>query len=238
MTPQPAILVTGASRGIGRAVVLALARAQPGAHMVGVARSAEALATLGPEVAALGGTFEGMSGDLATEPGLLRLVERLPVGLRLGYVLLNAGALVNKPFVETTPSDWQHTFAVNVLGQAELLRQLLLRERVAPGAHVLWVSSRAGISGPRKYPGLSAYSASKGAVSILTEQLAEELAPLGISVNALALGGVLTEMFAEAFPGAEAPAQPEAVGAYVADFLLTGHRHYNGKVLPLTRQTP
>ena len=95
-----------------------------------------------------------------------------------------------------------------------------------------------GFQGSAKFPGLSLYSAAKGAVAILSEAMAVELKEQGISVNALALGAVQTEMLAQAFPGYKAPLQPEEIAGFIADFVLTGHRFFNGKILPVSSSNP
>ncbi len=86
-----------------------------------------------------------------------------------------------------------------------------------------------GVQGSVKFPGLSLYSASKGALAILTECLAEELKDSEIKANALAIGAVQTEMLTEAFPGYKAPLQPEEMASFIANFALTGHHYFNGK---------
>jgi NAD(P)-dependent dehydrogenase (short-subunit alcohol dehydrogenase family) len=72
----------------------------------------------------------------------------------------------------------------------------------------------------------------------LSELLAEEYKNQQIAFNVLALGAVQTEMLAEAFPGYQAPLQPEEMANYIADFALNGHRFYNGKVLQVSASTP
>ena len=104
--------------------------------------------------------------------------------------------------------------------------------------HVVTVSSMGGVQGSMKFPGLSAYSSSKGAVITLTELLAEEYKETGPSFNVLALGAVQTEMLAEAFPGYEAPVKPAEMAEYIADFALTGQKYYNGKLLQVSNSTP
>ena len=95
-----------------------------------------------------------------------------------------------------------------------------------------------GFQGSSKFPGLSLYSASKGAVAVLTEAMAEEFKDEGISVNCLALGAVQTEMLEEAFPGYKAPLSADEMGKYIAGFALTGNRYFNGKILPVSVSTP
>ena len=104
--------------------------------------------------------------------------------------------------------------------------------------HVVNISSMGGVQGSAKFPGLAAYSSSKGALITLTELLAEEFKQTGPSFNVLALGAVQTEMLEEAFPGYEAPLTATQMAAYIIDFSLTGHTFYNGKVLEVSSSTP
>jgi NAD(P)-dependent dehydrogenase (short-subunit alcohol dehydrogenase family) len=95
-----------------------------------------------------------------------------------------------------------------------------------------------GFQGSVKFPGLSLYSASKGALAILTECLAEEYKEKGPKFNCLAIGSAQTEMLEEAFPGYQAPLSAGEMAGFIADFALNGHRFFNGKVLPVAVTTP
>jgi len=95
-----------------------------------------------------------------------------------------------------------------------------------------------GVEGSRKFPGLSAYSVSKGALHTITQCLAEEFREKGIVFNALALGSVQTEMLAEAFPGLKAQIGPEKMAAWISDFALNGREFFNGKILQVSGATP
>ena len=95
-----------------------------------------------------------------------------------------------------------------------------------------------GFQGSQKFKGLSVYSASKGALNILSEALAEELFDDEIRVNALNLGAVQTEMLEDAFPGYAAPFGPEAMADYISEFTLKAHKYINGKVLPISISNP
>jgi NAD(P)-dependent dehydrogenase (short-subunit alcohol dehydrogenase family) len=95
-----------------------------------------------------------------------------------------------------------------------------------------------GIQGSLKFPGLAAYSSSKGAVITLSELLSEEYKEQGIAFNVLALGAVQTEMLEEAFPGYEAPISATEMASYIADFALTANKYYNGKVLQVSSTNP
>ena len=105
-------------------------------------------------------------------------------------------------------------------------------------SHIVNISSMGGYQGSAKFPGLSVYSAAKGAVAVLSECLAEEFKEQGIKVNALAIGAVQTEMLSQAFPGYMAPLQPDEMAEFIMDFALNGHRFFNGKILPVSVSTP
>ena len=154
----------------------------------------------------------------------------------IDVLINNAGMLLNKPFAETSFSDFENVYKVNVFGVANLTRSLL--PFMDKQSHVVVISSMGGIQGTAKFPGLAAYSSSKGAVGILTELLAEEYKQTGPSFNTLALGAVQTEMLAEAFPGYEAPISAAEMADYIMKFSLEENRFYNGKVLPVSSSTP
>ncbi|HEY9115582.1 MAG TPA: SDR family oxidoreductase, partial [Bacteroidales bacterium] len=148
----------------------------------------------------------------------------------------NAGFLVVRPFSELTDDDFDKTFSVNVKSVFKITRDLL--PYFSANAHIVNISSMGGVQGSAKFPGLSLYSSSKGALGILTECLAEELKERKISVNALALGAVQTEMLAEAFPGYKAPLSASEMADFIYNFTLTGNKFFNGKILPVSSSTP
>lgn len=225
------IIVSGASRGIGRAVVLHLAI--QGHQLLALARNKEALNSLAEQSP----NIQTKSIDLLDEK---HLKDELSVVLKqwgkVDALLNNAGQLINKPFSETTAEEFLSLYKGNVISALNLSQ--LCIPYMKEGGHILNISSMGGVKGSSKFPGLSAYSASKGAISILTECMAEELKEQGLSVNALALGAVQTDMLAKAFPGYEAPLSAEEMAEYIAFFLVEGHRFYNGKVLPVSLNTP
>jgi NAD(P)-dependent dehydrogenase (short-subunit alcohol dehydrogenase family) len=143
---------------------------------------------------------------------------------------------LNKPFSESTIEDFERVYRTNVFGVSELTRIVL--PFMKSDSHVVTVSSMGGIQGSMKFPGLSAYSSSKGAVITLTELLAEEYKTTGPQFNVLALGAVQTEMLKEAFPDYEAPTTALEMANYIFDFALTGNKYYNGKVLQVSNSTP
>jgi short-subunit dehydrogenase len=155
---------------------------------------------------------------------------------KVDVVIHNAGALLFKPFLETTTADFEKIYKVNVFGLASLTR--ICVPYMKKGSHVVTISSMGGIQGSLKFPGLAAYSSSKGAVITLSELLAEEYKEQGISFNVLALGAVQTEMLAEAFPGYEAPISAKEMADYISNFALTANVYYNGKVLQVSSTNP
>lgn len=223
------IVITGTSRGIGLEVCRLFAA--QGHRILSLSRTIHPDLLQMPNVTAL-------SVDLAN---LSEFTEEINKHLtttlgRVDALIHNAGALVNKPFETLTLADFQRVYEVNVFGVAQLTQLCL--PLMSAGSHVLTLSSMGGVRGSAKFPGLAAYSSSKGAVITLSELLAEEYKDKGVSFNVLALGAVQTEMLSEAFPGYQAPISAPEMGAYVADFALNGQRFYNGKVLEVSSSTP
>ena len=225
------IVVTGSSRGIGRETVRFLL--DRGHEVLALTRNDAALEELSKTYSDLA----VIAVDITTDEGLDGLVTFLSDRkLSLDGLVHNAGMLLNKPFEDTRVSDMMEVYKVNVFAVSELTRRLL--PFFKKGAHVLGISSMGGIQGSSKFPGLAAYSSSKGALITLFELLAEEFKERGLSFNTLALGAVQTEMLEQAFPGYRASVTPGQMGSYVADFVLTGHELFNGKVLQVSNSTP
>ncbi|HMK06717.1 MAG TPA: SDR family oxidoreductase [Flavobacterium sp.] len=222
------IIVTGSSRGIGHE--LALKFADAGHQVLALSRTIP-LNLLGNK------NIICLAIDLSDEKGLLNVENFLSSNWKtVDAIIHNAGALVFKPFVETTTDDFLSVYKVNVFAVANLTRIAL--PFLQKGSHVVSISSMGAIQGSTKFAGLSAYSSSKGAVITLSELLAEEYKDRGIAFNVLALGSVQTEMLAEAFPGYQAPITAEEMADYICDFTLTGNKYFNGKVLQVSSSTP
>ncbi len=232
------IIVTGAGRGIGNAIVRKFAEAKEH-HIVAVSRDVEALERLrsvclekNPDANIYPVSFDLTQPDYSF--GLLpKILEHI---FHVDVLINNAGYLVKKAFFDLTDEDFDNTFTVNVKTVFKLSRTLL--PSFSEGSHIVNVGSMGGIQGSAKFPGLSLYSAAKGAVAVLTEAMAEELKERNISVNCLAFGAVQTEMFQQAFPGYTAPLTPEKLAEFITDFALNGNRFFNGKVLPVSVSTP
>jgi len=226
------IIITGASRGIGRDTALQLA--QDGHRVLALSRNQEALKTLQEEA---GDNLQYLQYDI-TAPDSRPLLEIVEPWETVDVLINNAGYFLKKAFHETTNTDWENTMGVNFYGPAHLLQMLRPFLQKAEKAHVLNIGSMGGYQGSSKFPGLLAYSVSKAAIATLTECLAEEWKESGVAVNCLALGAVQTEMLAEAFPGMQAPVSSEQMGGFLSYFALQGHHFFNGKVLPVSVSTP
>ena len=152
-------------------------------------------------------------------------------------ILINiAGFLISKDFLQTTNDEARLIMETNFFGPASLIR--ILKPIMSSGSHIVNISSMGGFQGSAKYKGLSYYSASKAALACLTECLATEFTEFGISVNCLALGAVQTEMLDEAFPGYKAPVDAKQMAEFISGFALTGHKFFNGKILPVALGNP
>ena len=221
------IVVTGASRGIGHALVHQAAR--EGHQVYALSRNIKTL----DKTDFIHPIAVDLSDDLALSNFTIELEKKKIV---IDALVNNAGAFLNKAFSETSKEDFEAIYQVNLFGLASLTRQLL--PLLNPKGHVVNISSMGGVAGSAKFPGLAAYSSSKGAVNILTELLAEEYKDIGPAFNALALGAVQTEMLEEAFPGLKAPLTADEMAAYVLQFALGGQAFFNGKILPVSSSTP
>ena len=223
------VVITGTSRGIG--FELCRIFAERGDRVWALSRN------IGPLEAANLNGVEVIPFDISSTKDIEKFTTDLSkVDISLDILINNAGRLINKPFTQTSWEDFQEVFAVNVFGLAQLTRSLI--PLMKKSAHVVTISSMGGIQGSSKFPGLAAYSSSKGAVITLSELLAEEYKETGPAFNVLALGAVQTEMLEEAFPGYQAPTTAAEMAKYIANFALDGHRMYNGKVLPVSNSTP
>ncbi len=223
------IIVTGTSRGIGYELVQILA--SQGHQVLALSRNEEPCKNLNKQ------NITAFSFDITESTHFQKVIDFIESDWEGVDVLINnAGALLNKPFAQTTTKEFEAVYKVNVFGVAELTRTIL--PYMKEGSHVVTVSSMGGVQGSMKFPGLSAYSSSKGAVITWSELLAEEYKEQGISFNVVALGAVQTEMLEEAFPGYEAPLTAKEMATYLTDFSLTGNKFYNGKLLQVSASTP
>jgi len=223
------IVITGTSRGIG--FELAQLFANNNHNVLALSRNTNSIESLQHK------NITAIPTDICNDNDLKKVSDFIENNWKhVDVVIHNAGMLINKPFTELTSDDYLEVYKVNVFAVAELTKIMI--PFLNKGSHVVTVSSMGGIQGSLKFPGLAAYSSSKGAVITLSELLAEEYKEQGISFNVLALGAVQTEMLEEAFPGYQAPTTAKEMASYIFDFSLKGNQFYNGKVLQVSSTNP
>jgi NAD(P)-dependent dehydrogenase (short-subunit alcohol dehydrogenase family) len=226
------VCITGASRGLGRALTKYLVQ-ECGCRVFAVSRDAARMLSLKEEC---GSGLEFLVADLMNPRASSAISEWLSDRIEsLDILYNNAGYLVNKPIEDMREPDFDRMIHVNYKAPYFLTQALLPLLRKGNKKHIVNIGSMGGVQGSAKFAGLSVYSSSKGAISILTECLAEELKGEGISVNCLALGSVQTEMLAEAFPGYKAEMSAELMAELVGVFGLEWGKGVSGKVIPLAK---
>lgn len=224
------VIVTGASRGVGYATALEFARR--GHKVLAIARSTEELDLLRASAADFDGEVLIYSGDLLEfDPnwvtGHLSAVDIL---------INNAGYLVNKSLKDITGEDLERSYQINVFAPFKIVQSLL--GHFSDDAHIINIGSVGGVNGTQKFPGLSAYSSSKAAVSCLSECWQAEFSETNWTFNSLALGSVQTEMLEAAFPGYQAQTTPEAMAEYIVDFALKASKLIKGKTQLVSNSNP
>lgn len=229
------IIVNGGSRGIGREVALLFA-ADRDNQIIVTGRNEQRLRLLQLECPHRNlSVIQTDISDMSEEIEVLKhqIYNRFS---KVDLLINMAGHLVTADFLELSEEDSRKMMETNFFGPAAFIK--IVTPLMASGSHIVNISSMGGFQGSSKYRGLSFYSASKAAISCLSECLAGEFSELGISVNCLALGSVKTEMFENAFPGFNAQMSPEEMAAFIVWFASNGHKFFNGKVLPVAITNP
>ena len=222
------VVISGTSRGIGKELVLLFAHA--GFEVYALSRNKQlvlAYADGHPNIKALEVDINNWDTTIAVIKKELTKIDIL---------IHNAAAFINKPFSEMSYEDMQPVYHTNVMVPYFLSQGLI--EIMPAASQILAISSVGGVGGSMKFPGLSVYSSSKGALNIIVECLAEELRDREIFVNALALGSSETEMFKAAFPDLAAASQPQDMAKYIYNFALSSVPLVNGKTFSISSQNP
>ena len=189
-------IVTGASRGIGRAICIALA--EEGATVVLAARSIEKLKEVADQVGQAGGKAEIVITELAEEESIKNLVKVTSEKFgRLDILVNNAGVTASAKLEETQTADWDRCFRINARAPFILCREALPLLKKAEAAYIVNIASVVGVKG---YPLQSAYTASKHALRGMTISLAKELRGSNIRVHLLCPGGVKTDLIQKIRP--------------------------------------
>ncbi len=225
------ILITGAGKGVGYALTKYFLD-NKSTKVFAVSRNIEALNSLGTTYP----TLFPIAFDLSSDP-YSKLKEIISnKANEINIIVNNAGVLINKKIETFEERDFDRLFNTNV--KAVFMLMKILFPLLKKGSHVVNIGSMGGVQGTVKFPGLSLYSASKGALAILTEALAEEWKDKGIHVNYLGLGAVQTKMLSEAFPDFQTDMTAEKIANFIGYFSYEGMKYFNGKIIPVSSDSP
>jgi 3-oxoacyl-[acyl-carrier protein] reductase len=218
-------IVTGASSGIGRATAEMLV--ERGAMVSVFARSAGKLKSLARKHE---GRMLAVPGDVSDPESVERLFAETESRFGRCEILINdAGTIVDKRIERMTERDWDRVFAVNVRGAFLTTRRAVKNMISRRSGAIVNVSSISGVIGPEKFPGYSAYCASKAALISLTESLAVELKEHAIRVNCVSPGSVDTPMWAAVSGEAPADMTPAEVAEVILFLASDRSRPINGQ---------
>lgn len=224
-------VVTGASRGIGRSTAIELARA--GVHVVLAATGKDALDAVAAEIRAAGGRAAAVNCDVS-DPAAVDLLFEAAAAIGPVTVLVCAAGVLHKgAFDEIGQAEWQSSLGVNLTGTFLCCQKAFAAMKPAGGGRIVTIASLSGVYATEKFPGLVAYNASKYGVVGVTEGLAVEGKPHGISAVCISPGAVDTRMLREAAPHLKPGLGPDEVGRLIAGLLGLDLLPASGSNLPL-----
>ncbi len=230
-------VVTGASRGIGAATAGALAGA--GAHVVLAARDRDALASVAGRIQAAGGEATPVPTDVSKIEEVERLfasAAQVAAAAQAGHptaLVCAAGVLTSAPFGETTWDIWDETLGINLTGSFLCCRAAFTAMRAEGEGRIVNIASLSGIYATEKFPGLTAYNVSKYGVIGLTEAIAVEGRPHGISAICVSPGAVDTQMLRRANPELRPGLTPGDVAELILALLDSPLAPASGANIPL-----
>jgi NAD(P)-dependent dehydrogenase (short-subunit alcohol dehydrogenase family) len=225
------VLVAGASRGIGAATAAALAEA--GARVILAARDRGALEAVASTISEAGGDATAVATDLGCRGDIERLFAATEKAGALAGLVYCAGILTPAPLGETSDEIWDETLRVNLTGAFLCARAAFAIMRRHGGGRIVNIASLSGVYATEKFPGLAAYNVSKYGVVGLTEAIAVEGKPFGVSAICLSPGAVDTEMLRRANPDLRPGLTPQQVAALIVAMLDSPLVAASGANIPL-----
>lgn len=225
------IIITGCSKGIGLELVKLLAVNH---KVYAISRDVSLLNEMKQQNQYAENLFP-ISADITQIKQ--QFFDSLIDSLGIDVLINNAGFLANKPFIELSKEDYREMMDVNFYGVINMIQLSIAKLSNAKG-QIVNIGSIGGVQGSSKFPGLSIYSSSKGAISILTECLAVELDQYDIKINCLALGAVQTDMLNKAFPGFKAEITALEMASYIVNFINSSSKLSNGLIIPVKKTNP
>jgi NAD(P)-dependent dehydrogenase (short-subunit alcohol dehydrogenase family) len=224
-------VITGASQGIGAATARAIAAA--GAHVILTARNRQALADVARRIHGAGGAATLAPADVSKVADVERLFAVARQAGHPAALVCAAGVLTSAPFAETTPEIWDETLGVNLTGCFLCCRAAFAAMLPAGGGRIVNIASLSGVYATEKFPGLAAYNVSKYGVIGLTEAIAVEGRPHGISAICVSPGAVDTQMLRRANPELRPGLTPGDVAELIVALLDSPLAPASGANIPL-----
>jgi NAD(P)-dependent dehydrogenase (short-subunit alcohol dehydrogenase family) len=224
-------IVTGASRGIGAATAEVLAAA--GAHVVLAARDRDALAYVAGRIRGAGGVATPVQADVGNVGDVERLFAAAEGAGPVSALVCAAAVLDPVPFAETSPQIWEETLRVNLTGSFLCCRAAFTSMQRGGEGRIVTLGSLSGVYATEKFPGLAAYNVSKYGVIGLTEAVAVEGRPHGITAICVSPGAVDTEMLRRANPDLRPGLTPADVASLILALLDSPLAPASGANIPL-----
>lgn len=224
------VLITGATSGIGKQ--LCKLYVKKGWEVWGLGRSQEKLDKLKKEL----NQIQLIKSDLK-EFDIKSFKKQTKELKKLNLLINNAGYLKKQSLTELDINDFIDTYKVNVFSVHQIIQAVLTKLKKSKNASIINIGSAGGVTNTLKFQGMSAYSSSKGALSIYSECIATELRTEGINVNCLALGAVDTKMLNQAFPDTNYKVEAKKMASYVYSFSQES-KIINGQTLIIANNNP